>query len=229
MEKSFSLWKTLKQYFHYLELLGYKEIPSFPEILNLLGKKTTGNTWEDLWDKIEKCQECSLYRIRKNPVVDRNWQEKNLMIIGEFPDREEDYFGTPFAAENLKELLQKMLFSIGLKREDFYITLVVKCKPPAGKIPEEENIKVCSKFLFQEIELLRPKLILAFGFLPPKVFLEKKDALSNLRGTPFTFRESILLFTYHPSYILKNPSVKRLIWEDLKLFRSLYEEIKKTN
>ena len=225
-EEQINLFEILKGYFRYLENLGISEIP-FSQELSFLFKereKISGDTLEALFEKISKCEDCRLSRIRKQPVLDNSYENKKLMLIGDFPDRDDDYFGRPFSG-SIKEVLQKMLFAIGLKKEDFYISLAVKCKPPAGRIPEEEEIEACKKYLLKEIKLLKPKLILALGFIPPRVFMEKPDTFSSIRGKPFTYKESIIIFTYHPSYMLKNPSVKRLIWEDLKTFKRLYEEV----
>ncbi len=226
MEREKNLFELLKNYFFYFETLGISEIPLYKEFHFLLNQKSrvSGDSLEALFEKISKCEDCQLFRIRKQPVLDNPQEVKNLMLISDFPDRDDDFYGKPFSGQ-IKELLQKMLLSIGLRKEDFYITFAVKCKPPAGRIPENEEIEACKKYLLKEIKLLKPKLILALGFIPPKIFLEKLTTFSTIRGKPFTYKESHIIFTYHPSYMLKNPSVKRLIWEDLKTFKRLYEEI----
>lgn len=221
-----NLFEAIKVNLRYLEELGFSYLPYFKEF-EIFSKGKPLLSQEDfpsLFEKIKHCQDCSLYRIRKQPVLDENFAEKKLMLIGDYPDKDDNYFGRPFAG-SLGEILQKMLLSIGLRKEDFYITLVVKCKPTAGKTPEEEEIYACRKYLLKEIQLLKPKLILAMGFFTPKALLDIPTHFTNLRGKPFPFKESMIIFTYHPSYMLKNPSVKRLIWEDLKTFRALYEKI----
>ncbi|BAU23989.1 hypothetical protein THC_1625 [Caldimicrobium thiodismutans] len=225
-KESLRPFEIIKDYFKYLASLGYSEIPALPEFLTLLGKKKAlpEDNWSELIERIYQCQDCSLFRIRKNPVIERNWEGKKLMLIGDFPDREDDYYGKPFSGA-IQETLQKMLLSIGLRKEDFYVTLAVKCKPIAGRSPDEESLLACKKYLLKEIKLLKPKLVLALGFLPPKVFLEGHESLSSLRGRPFHYQETMILFTYHPAYMLKNPSVKRLIWEDLKTFKKLYDDL----
>jgi DNA polymerase len=217
---------VIKEYLKYLQALGYSEIPALPEFSSLLGrpKAVPGDSWTDLMEKIVSCQDCSLFRIRKQPVLDRSGEGKKLMLLGDYPDREDDYYGRPFSGA-IKDTLQKMLLSIGLRKEDFYVTLAVKCKPPAGKAPDEESLLACKKYLLKEIKLLKPRLILAFGFLPPKVFLDSPISLTSLRGRPFQYKETMIIFTYHPAYMFKNPSVKRLIWEDLKTFKKLYEDL----
>ncbi len=217
--------EELRAYFQYLEELGFTHIPYFKELENIFKKHPLlrEDNLSSLFERIRACRDCSLHRIRKLPALDENFSDKRLMLIGDFPDKEDNYLGRPFAGP-IGETLQKMLLSIGLRKEDFYLTLVVKCKPSAGRIPEEEEIQACRKYLLKEIRLLKPKLILALGFLPPKALLERTEPLNNLRGAPFSFRESMIIFTYHPAFMLKNPSVKRLIWEDLKLFKELYEK-----
>ncbi|MFN3567402.1 MAG: uracil-DNA glycosylase [Caldimicrobium sp.] len=218
--------EAVKHNLKYLEELGFSYIPFFQEFKNqyVKGKIFQEDSLSSLFEIIKHCKDCNLHRIRRQPVLEENFENKKLMLIADYPDSEDDYYGKPFAG-SLGELLQKMLFSIGLRREDFYITLAVKCKPSAGKVPEDEEIQACQKYLFKEIKLLKPKLILALGFIPPKIFLNEPTHLSSLRGNPYPYKGSTIIFTYHPSYILKNPHVKRLIWEDLKCFRSFYEKM----
>lgn len=215
----------LKNQLEYLDKLGISFFPNFPEFQVLTQKETilTSESLEELRDQIKKCSDCILHQHRKQVVLGENNNNSKLMIIGDYPDKEDDYSGKPFTGP-LKETLQKMLLSIGFRREDFYITLCVKCKPPRERIPEDDEIEACKKYLFKEIRFIRPKLILSLGFLPPKVFTKGKLSLNKLRGKPFVYEKSMIVFTYHPRYMFKEPSVKRLIWEDLKLFKRLYEE-----
>ncbi|PMP62677.1 MAG: hypothetical protein C0197_04030 [Caldimicrobium thiodismutans] len=224
-KRGLNLFEVLRDYFLYYAALGFSEIPFSKEFSFLLDQKEkfSKDTMEALFEKISKCEDCKLSRVRKHPVLDKNYENKRLMLIGDFPDRDDDYFGWPFSGP-IKDVLQRMLFSIGLRKEDFYITLAVKCKPPAGRLPEEDEIEACKKYLLKEIRLLKPKLILALGFIPPKIFMKKAETFSSVRGNPFSYKDSLIIFTYHPSYMLKNPAVKRLIWEDLKTFKRLYEE-----
>jgi len=224
-EKNEGVLEIIKRYFWYLEELGFYEVPLSPEISSWLGKKEglSGESFEALFERIQSCTDCPLHRIRKQPVFEFPEGNPKLMLIAEYPDRDDDYYGKPFSGP-IKETLQKMLFSIGLRKEDFYTTYVVKCKPSAGRLPEDEEISACKKYLFKEIKLLKPKLILALGSIPLKAFFEKPESISALRGKPITYKDSLILFTYHPAYMLKNPAVKRLIWEDLKTFKKLYEE-----
>ncbi|MDM7203009.1 MAG: uracil-DNA glycosylase [Thermodesulfobacteriaceae bacterium] len=226
MDKMQKPFEELKGILQYLEALGISYLPHTPELEFLFQKKSplTEGTILALQERIKACRECSLHRIRKGPILGEYRDALKLMLVGDYPCEEDEYHGYPFSG-TVGEILQKMLFSIGLRKEDFYCTLVVKCKPAVGKVPEEEDISACKRYLLKEIKLLKPKLILAMGFLSPKAFIDKPVPFNNLRGNPFPYRESMIIFTYHPSYLLKNPSVKRLLWEDLKLFRGLYEKV----
>lgn len=225
--KSFNPLREILTHLRYLQELGYSEVPkdyfSFPFLFRKTSE-TSDFGFEELLKRIKSCTSCDLHRIRKQVVIDTNFNNKSLMLIGEYPDREDDFSGEPFSGA-IKETLQKMLLSIGLKKEDFYCSLVVKCKPPAGRLPEDEEITTCKNYIFQEIKVLKPKLILALGNLPVKIFYDEPLSLSSVRGSPFKYRNSMIIFTYHPNYMLKNPAVKRAIWEDLKTFKRLYEEI----
>lgn len=214
----------IKKYFQYLRDLDYTLLPRHREFLfdSFVPFLEKGRDFNALIEEISHCSKCSLSRTRRQPVIEKEFHSQKLMIIGEFPSRDDDFYGYPFSGST-GEMLQKMLLSIGLKLKDFYPSLVVKCKPPAGRLPEEEELNTCKSYLFREIALIKPKMILALGNLPPKVFLSKPEPISIIRGRPFKFRESVIIFTYHPNYMLKNPAVKRLIWEDLKTFRKYYE------
>lgn len=217
----------IKKYFQYLQDLGYTHVPNCKEFSLKMANTITSKEADLLsfFESLSLCQDCGLYRTRKQTVLDRNFNHQDIMLVGEYPTKEDDFNGYPLSG-SIRELLQKMLLSIGLRVEDFYTSLVVKCKPPSGRLPEEEEINLCKRHLLREITLLKPKLILAFGNLPPKVLLGESESLSSVRGKPFKFRESMIIFTYDPKFMLKNPAVKRPIWEDLKTFKKLYESLK---
>lgn len=220
------LLEEIKKYFIYLSELGIDFFP-FNENLNKFLKNNNYlsiNNIERIKNSLLTCKKCTLHRIRKQPIWGQGNEEAQLMIISEYPDRDEDFYGRPFAGSS-EEILKKMLSAIKLRMEDFFITHAVKCKTPGGRPPESDEILACKSYLLNQIKLLNPKLILAFGFTPPKIFFENNPAFSSIRGNFIKIKDSIVLFTYHPNYIIKNPIVKRLIWEDLQKFRKFYEEI----
>ncbi len=214
----------LKAHLQYLESIGIKYIPFEKKTKSFQKEIKTPLSWEDIKKSLENCQDCGLCRIRKQVIFGEGNTKSGLMLITEFPGSEEDYYGRPVSGK-IEELLRRMLFSINLKMEDFFITPVVKCKTPAGRLPEPEEIEACKKHLFNQIRLLKPKLVLALGFTPPKVFFKKPVPLSEIRGKPYKVKSAYLFFTYHPNYILKNPGVRRLVWKDLQEFKKLYEKI----
>uniref|UniRef100_A0A7V5XGW6 Type-4 uracil-DNA glycosylase n=1 Tax=Thermodesulfobacterium geofontis TaxID=1295609 RepID=A0A7V5XGW6_9BACT len=218
--------KEIKKYLVYLNELGFNYIPADKNFKKLLQNNVyfSENTLEKIKNAIANCEKCPLCRVRKQPVWGEGDLEAKLMLITEFPDKDEDFYGKPFVGA-IEELLEKILKSINLTRKDFFITHAVKCKTPGGRPPELEEISACKPYLLKQIKLLNPKLILAFGFTPPKIFFDNNPALSSIRGKPVKIKDFIILFTYHPNYMLKNPAVKRLLWEDLQKFRNLYEQI----
>ncbi len=214
----------LKTHLHYLEEIGIGYIPFEKKSKEQKKSLQTALSWEDIKESLKNCEDCGLCRIRKQAIFGEGRTDTGLMLITEFPSSEEDYYGRPVAGKR-EELLRRMLFSINLKVEDFFITPVVKCKTPAGRLPEPEEIEACKKHLFNQIRFLKPKLVLALGFTPTKVFFKKPVPLSEIRGKPYKIKNTYLFFTYHPDYILKNPGVRRLVWKDLQEFKKLFEKI----
>ncbi len=217
--------EEIKKYFTYLNELGIDFFPISEKLNKFLKNNNylSVNNIEKIKESLLACKKCALHRIRKQPIWGEGSEDAQLMIISEYPDRDEDFYGRPFVGAN-EEILKKMLSAIKLKKEDFFITHAVKCKTPGGRPPEIDEILACKYYLLNQIKLLKPKLILAFGFTPPKMFFENSSTFSSIRGNHIKIKDSVVLFTYHPNYIIKNPIVKRLIWEDLQKFRKLYEE-----
>jgi DNA polymerase len=224
------LIEEIKKYFVYLNELGFNYIPYHRDFKKLLQNNNhlSVNNLEKVKNAILSCEKCPLHRIRKQPVWGEGSLESQLILISEFPDKDEDFYGKPFVGA-VGELLEKMLKSIKLSRKDFFITHAVKCKTPGGRPPETEEISACKTYLMKQIKFIKPKLILALGFTPPKIFFDNNPTLSSIRGQPIKLKDFFILFTYHPNYMLKNPAVKRLVWEDLQKFRKLYEEIFKSS
>ncbi|QER41600.1 uracil-DNA glycosylase [Thermodesulfobacterium sp. TA1] len=218
--------KELIKNLFYLKEIGLQAIPISEAIKKLLQQEVPleEDSLFSLQNKVLRCVKCTLHRVRKGVVWGEGPTEPNgLMIISEYPDRDEDFYGKPFIGE-VGNLLERMLAAINLKRESFFITHAVKCKTPGGRPPEQEEIEACKPHLLKQIKHLKPKLILALGFTPPKVLLDGKN-LTLVRGKIFKLKEINIFFTYHPSFVLKNPGIKRAVWEDLQKFRKFYEEM----
>jgi uracil-DNA glycosylase len=186
--------------------------------------------WEftDSLDKLNKlicnCTKCELHKGRNNFVFGSGNPEADVLVIGEGPGAEEDKQGLPFVGRAGK-LLTDMLKAIKFERDEVYIGNIVKCRPPDNRTPLPEEMDTCLPYLKKQIELIKPKLILCLGLTAAKGLLKKKESLTNLRGKVFEYENAKVIVTYHPAALLRNPNWKRPAWEDLQMFRKLYEEI----
>lgn len=174
---------------------------------------------ECIADAIRVCHACPLGQTRIKAVPGEGAEAPKALIIGEGPGAEEDASGRPFVGP-AGQLLDKMLASIGLSRqENCFIANVVKCRPPGNRDPQSGEIAACAGFLERQIDLLKPKAILCVGRVAACALLETADGIGRLRGRFFGFRGIPLLATYHPSALLRDETLKRPVWEDLKRFR----------
>jgi uracil-DNA glycosylase len=167
------------------------------------------------------CTRCKLHtQGRRQIVFGVGNPDADLMFVGEAPGADEDVQGIPFVGR-AGQLLTKIIEAIDLKREDVYIANVIKCRPPGNRNPEQDEVETCEPFLFQQIDVIKPKVIVALGTFAARALLRTLDPISRLRGRVFEYRGSKLIPTFHPAYLLRNPSSKREVWEDMKLVRSL--------
>jgi uracil-DNA glycosylase len=172
---------------------------------------------EDIGD----CARCKLHRLgRRQIVFGVGNPDADLMFAGEAPGRDEDLQGIPFVGR-AGQLLTKMIEAIDLKREDVYIANVIKCRPPENRNPEPDEVAACEPFLFRQVEVIKPKVIVALGTFAAQALLKTLDPISRLRGRVFSYGGAKLIPTFHPAYLLRSPERKRDAWEDLKLAKSL--------
>ncbi len=170
---------------------------------------------------IGDCTRCKLHtQGRKQIVFGVGNPEADLMFVGEAPGADEDVQGIPFVGR-AGQLLTKIIEAIGLKREDVYIANVIKCRPPGNRNPEQDEVQTCEPFLFQQIDIIKPKVIVALGTFAARTLLRTLDPISRLRGRVYDYRGAKLIPTFHPAYLLRNPSSKREVWEDMKVVREL--------
>jgi uracil-DNA glycosylase len=167
---------------------------------------------EDIGD----CTRCRLHKGRTNLVFGVGSVNADLMFIGEGPGADEDAQGEPFVGR-AGQLLNNMISAMGIKREDVYIANVVKCRPPSNRTPEKDECDTCSPFLMRQIDVIKPKVIVALGAVAAKNLLAANDSMANLRGRWYDFRDSKLLVTYHPAYLLRDPRQKKEAWKDLQM------------
>jgi len=142
------------------------------------------------------------------------------MFVGEAPGADEDIQGEPFVGR-AGQLLTKIIEAINLRREDVYIANVIKCRPPGNRNPEPDEVEQCEPFLFRQVDIIRPKVIVALGKFAAQCLLKTDAPITRIRGREFTYRDSVLIPTYHPAYLLRNPSAKRDVWEDMKKVRAI--------
>src|SRR5689334_16325940 len=166
--------------------------------------------------EIGDCTRCRLHKGRTNLVFGVGNVNADIMFVGEGPGADEDAQGEPFVGR-AGQLLNNMISAMGLKRSDVYIANVVKCRPPSNRTPEKDECDTCSPFLMRQIDIIQPKVIVALGAVAAKNLLAVNDSMSNLRGRWYDFRNSKLLVTYHPAYLLRDPRQKKEAWKDLQM------------
>ncbi|MGE0393376.1 MAG: uracil-DNA glycosylase [Vicinamibacterales bacterium] len=169
----------------------------------------------------EDCRRCKLHTLGRSRIVfGVGNPNADLMFVGEAPGADEDAQGIPFVGK-AGQLLTKIIEAINLTRDEVYIANVIKCRPPGNRNPEPDEVEQCEPFLFRQIDAIRPKVIVALGKFAAQSLLRSAEPISKLRGREFPFRDAILMPTFHPAYLLRNPSSKREVWEDMKRVREL--------
>ena len=168
---------------------------------------------EDIGD----CTRCVLHKQgRKQIVFGVGNPRADIMFVGEAPGADEDIQGEPFVGR-AGQLLNNMISAMGITREEVYIANIIKCRPPGNRTPEREECDTCSPFLMRQIEVVKPKVIVALGAVAAKSLLGVNDAMVNLRGRIYDFKKTRLVVTYHPAYLLRDPRQKKEAWKDLQM------------
>ena len=195
--------------------VGGDQMPSF----------TFGPTLETLGaiaTAVATCTRCPLYSTATNPVPGEGNPNASLVIVGEAPGATEDEQGRPFVGA-AGQLLTKILAAVDLRREDVFICNVLKHRPPGNRNPLPDEVTACSPYLVRQIELIRPKAILALGTFAAQTLLQTKLAIGKLRSQVHRYYGVPLIVTYHPAALLRNPSWKRPTWEDVQLVRRILD------
>jgi DNA polymerase len=189
--------------------------------------KIAGDTLLKIREDLGECTRCKLHKTRKNIVFADGNPKAELVFVGEGPGADEDAQGLPFVGRAGK-LLNQMIEAMGLRRQDVYICNVVKCRPPENRLPEKDEITPCSPFLLRQLDTIAPKVIVCLGACAAQTLLETNRGISQFRGQWLDFRGYKLMATYHPAYLLRNPSAKAEVWKDLqKVMAVLSLELKK--
>jgi len=167
------------------------------------------------------CTRCKLHALGRTQVVfGVGNPNADLMFVGEAPGADEDIQGEPFVGR-AGQLLTKIIEAIELTRADVYIANVIKCRPPQNRNPEFDEVASCEPFLFRQVDIIQPRVIVALGKFGAQTLLRTEEPISRLRGRIFDYRGSKLIPTFHPAYLLRNPASKREVWEDMKLVKRL--------
>jgi DNA polymerase len=171
---------------------------------------------QQLRDEIGDCTRCPLHAGRNQMVFGDGSPTARLMFVGEGPGADEDAQGIPFVGR-AGQLLNNMIAAMGLKREEVYIANVVKCRPPGNRVPAPEEGATCSPFLFRQIDIIRPQVLVALGATAATWLLGSRQPLAGLRGRVHSVRGAQLIVTYHPAYLLRDPRQKKEAWADLQI------------
>jgi uracil-DNA glycosylase len=177
---------------------------------------------EEIAAKVKKCTRCPLYETATNAVPGEGDPHAKLVCVGEAPGAKEDETGRPFVGQ-AGQLLTKILAAIDLTREQVFICNVLKHRPPGNRNPRPEEVEACSPYLIRQLELIKPKVIVAFGTFAAQTLLQTKTPIGQLRGLVHRYHGIPLVVTYHPAALLRNPAWKRPTWEDVKLARRILD------
>lgn len=181
--------------------------------------------WKKLREEVSTCRKCELHQGRTQTVFGVGDIHAEWMLIGEAPGAEEDRQGEPFVGRAGK-LLNAMLLAIGLQREQVFIANILKCRPPNNRDPRPEEVVACAAYLKQQIELIRPKIILALGRIAAQNLLKVDTPIGKMRGRCYEYPDPKVpvVVTYHPAYLLRSPREKRKSWQDLQCAMQIYNK-----
>ena len=193
-----------------------KPISVPPQIASAVPSADRASALQLIRDEIGDCTRCALHSGRNKIVFGDGSPSARLMFVGEGPGADEDAQGLPFVGK-AGQLLNNMIAAMGLKREEVYIANVVKCRPPGNRTPEPEEANTCSPFLFRQIDVVRPQVLVALGATAATYLLGQRQPLAGLRGRVHAFRGMQLIVTYHPAYLLRDPRQKKEAWADLQI------------
>ncbi len=203
---------------------GKKKLPTFGPPPAAEGRDPDWDRQlEDLRREARACTACPLHETRTNVVVDSGSGKVPLVFVGEAPGADEDAQGDAFVGRAGK-LLTKIIEAIGLERREVYICNVIKCRPPGNRNPNPSEIETCSPFLRRQLEILKPRVICTLGLFATQLLLDSKAPIGKLRGRLFHYQGIPLIPTYHPAALLRNPNLKRTVWEDVQLLRKVLDE-----
>ena len=192
--------------------------PAEPKNVALPVLQSQDASLEAIREDIGECVRCKLHEHRTNIVFGEGHPQAKIVFVGEGPGADEDATGRPFVGR-AGQLLDKIIAAIGLKREDVYITNVVKCRPPGNRTPERDEVATCEQFLFRQLAFIQPEVIVALGSPAFQCLLRTKETITRARGEWRDWNGIKVMPTFHPAYLLRSPEKKREAWEDMKKVR----------
>lgn len=181
--------------------------------------------WEEMKGTIEKCHKCELGSNRTNTVIGKGNPAATILFIGEGPGEQEDAQGEPFVGPAGK-LLVLLLSAQKFESDDYYITNVVKCRPPKNRIPSDEEAEKCLPYLRNQVLLIKPKIIVCLGATAMKYIIDKNEKITKIRGRWIERKGFSIMPTFHPSALLRDESKKGVVWEDFKMIKERLDQIK---
>jgi len=193
-----------------------KSLVAPPQIGSVVAPEERAAALLQIVEDIGDCKRCELHKGRNTIVFGQGSPTARLLFVGEGPGADEDAQGLPFVGR-AGQLLNNMISAMGLSREEVYICNVVKCRPPGNRTPEPDEANTCSQFLFRQIDVVRPQVIVALGATAATYLLGQRQPLAGLRGRVHAWRGSSLIVTYHPAYLLRDPRQKKEAWADLQI------------
>jgi DNA polymerase len=199
-----------------VSVLPVANAPSLFEVIDRVEDDTLERIREDLGE----CTRCRLHKQRNKIVFGAGNPRAELVFVGEGPGHDEDVQGLPFVGRAGK-LLTQMIEAMGLTRDQVYICNVVKCRPPENRKPEDDEVATCSPYLYRQLDVIAPKAIVCLGATAAQALLKTKDSISRFRGNWLDYRNTKLMVTYHPAYLLRNPAAKSEVWKDLQKVMAL--------
>jgi uracil-DNA glycosylase len=194
-----------------------------PDMSDTLKGTSESGALNDVRVDLGDCRRCALHGGRKNIVFGEGNPHAKLVFVGEAPGADEDNQGRPFVGR-AGQLLTKIIEAMKMQRQDAYICNILKCRPPGNRNPESGEIAACEPFLVKQLEAIRPKVICALGTFAAHTLLKSDVAISLLRGRFHRYHDIPLMPTYHPAYLLRNPSQKRQVWEDVQQIMNMLAE-----
>ena len=218
-EETRALARSVKQHLESLAVWGVKEVPV--SVLKQ-GRDSKVTALRRLEQEVVACTRCALYRTRTHHVFGEGTPAAKLVFVGEAPGREEDLQGRPFVGA-AGQLLTRMIEAIGLTRDEVYICNVLKDRPPGNRTPRPEEVEACAPYLIRQLAIIRPKVICTLGLIAAQTLLGPNLSITQIRGRLHYYRQIPVIPTFHPAYLLRNPSAKRFVWQDLKRVKALLE------